>query len=192
MASLRGLEPALAGISVARAGLLCPDARDLWLWHRRVGVGWTFKARVITGRSLCPLRSHSQGNLPSPDLVSSPGKMKPRTGLAGEVGGQERSQYRAIPGLIRATELFHSESGFCKGALWGGIGEKMNFQFSRASVENHSDSTLLVPAFQVLAVSAHFGGCHLRIWFPHLLWHATHQKGTRIFCQTTWWGAALR
>lgn len=152
MASLGGLEPALARISVARAGLLCPDARDLWLWHWRVGVGWTFKARVITGRSLCPTSSHSQSNLPSPDLVSSPGKMKPRTGLAGEAGAGG-SQYRAIPGLIRATELFHSESGFCKEALWSGIGEKMNFQFGCASVENHSDSsTFSVPAFQVLSL----------------------------------------
>ena len=99
MASLRGLEPVLAGISVARAGLLCPDARDLWLWHRRVGVGWTFKARVITGRSLCLPRSHSQNNLPSPDLVSSPGKMKPRTRLTGEVGGKSvQSNSRANKG----------------------------------------------------------------------------------------------
>lgn len=81
MASPGALEPALAGIHVARAGLLCPDARSLWLWHRRVGVGWTFKARVITGRPVSPSRSHSQSNLPSPDLLSSPGKMKLRTVL---------------------------------------------------------------------------------------------------------------
>lgn len=81
MASLGALEPALAGISVARAGFFCPDARNLWLWHRRVGVGWTFKDRVITGRPPSPRGPTHRVNLPPPDLLSSPGKMKLRTVL---------------------------------------------------------------------------------------------------------------
>lgn len=115
-------------------------------------MGWTFKARVITGRPLSPSRSHSQSNLPSPDLLSSPGKMKTKNSV-----GAEESQYRVIPGLIRATELFHSESGFCEGALWGGIGEKMNFLSDRASVENRS-------LFSVLCPSLPGAGCLCSFW----------------------------
>ena len=56
-------------------------------------------------------------------------------------------------GLPRATEISKGESGFCEGALWGGIGEKMNFRSSRVSTENGSDSPAFSgPASQAVAV----------------------------------------
>lgn len=97
------------------------------------------KARLSRWEPPPPPQSHS------PDLVFPLGITTPTTVMG--------SQYRTIPGLPRATEISQGESGFCEGALWGGIGEKMNFRSSQVSTENGSDSPAFSgPASQALAV----------------------------------------
>lgn len=60
MASFGFLGPALAGINMARAGHVHPDSRRLWLQHSKMGMGWTFKARLSSGSTPSPCSVSSQ------------------------------------------------------------------------------------------------------------------------------------
>ena len=104
----------------------------------------------------------AQGQTQQVGAPTSPSVSLSRLGLPSGHNDTNNSDEKSIQnnsvlfwaaGLPRATEISKGESGFCEGALWGGIGEKMNFRSSRVSTENGSDSPAFSgPASQAVAV----------------------------------------
>ena len=104
----------------------------------------------------------AQGQTQQVGAPTSPSVSLSRLGLPSGHNDTNNSDEKSIQnnsvlfwaaGLPRATEISKGESGFCEGALWGGIGEKMNFRSSQVSTENGSDSPAFSgPASQALAV----------------------------------------
>ena len=104
----------------------------------------------------------AQGQTQQVGAPTSPSVSLSRLGLPSGHNDTNNSDEKSIQnnsvlfwaaGLPRATEISKGESGFCEGALWGGIGEKMNLRSSQVSTENGSDSPAFSgPASQALAV----------------------------------------